>query len=137
MKIFDNGYNFNEMTALERGFYEVLCDDAHYNLIDDDTISEDKKEELMPLFFYPESIDPRAMKMCKDILERIRANRRSELVDMSYYTAYNLGGELYLAVVYGESGDKLALDMASIIDDWNGSPTIGESIDGDWRIFIE
>ena len=137
MKIFDNGYDFNGMTALERGFYEVLCEDAHYNLIDDDTISEDKKEELMPLYFSPESIDPRAMKMCKCVLGNIRANHLSELIDMSYYTEYNLGGELYLAILYGEA-DKTALEWADGVGDlWYGTPSISESIDGDWRIFIE
>lgn len=142
--IFENGFDFEGIAALKEGFYDTLCEDAFENLMKEEfdgtkIIPTDVREEVVDLYYFsPKTIDPKTMQMCEKILEKIRISHTAELVDMRHLEEYNLGGELYVSIVYGDSANKLALEWAKEVHGlWCGSPTISESVDDDWRIFVE
>lgn len=145
MKIFDNGIDFKTIGAVKQGFLAGLVDEAEHNLRESDAsaldLSEDVYDELENVSFFAKNVDPDAVKQASEIIDsffNVASAEQKKLVEaMSEEQKISFGMDLFYSLLYdnGILGDsyRSALEAVPPV---NASPVIGQSVDGDIRVFF-
>ena len=145
--IFDNGIDDENIGFIKKGFLSALVEDAEANLRDNDPedlgLTENQYKELRDYGFSARNISPEAVERCGKIVDDFTAyalddKQREQVNAMNREEQIGFGIDLYQSLLYDYTiiGKEFcaAVSAARTIDE---SGHIGESVDGDIRIFFE
>ena len=146
--MFDNGIDEWSLPAVERGFLLAVIEDAETNLRDsspeEEGLTEEEYNALNDQNFEIKNFSPEAVEavsaicteFCSD--KHLDNNQRKALGNMDVQEQTEFGSCLCHALIYdsGIIGDtfKEAVDKFRSVDQ---TGKIGESVEGDYRIFFE
>ncbi len=143
MKLFDNGIDVKELGAVKQGFLAGLVDEAEHDLRENEALdfSEDFYDELEDVSFFAKNVDPDAVKQASEIVDsffNVANTEQKKLVEsMSNDQKIAFGMDLFYSVLYDSEilGDSYRSALESM-PPVNASPVIGQSVDGDIRVFF-
>ena len=134
--IYENNADPENMDPLERGFLETMVQDAEYNFRDDtpENIPEQIYNGVCDYPFTAKNIDGKTLENALQVV-RDAGKGLPDNVDR-----YDLGGEIYLAICYGETENSIAMEIAKS-SKWlqftDASKTISMDYCGKYRVFAE
>ena len=149
MKIYDNGKDIEKQDFIERGFLSALIDDAEQRLKDESwggefiNLTDREYEELCDYDFTVRNVSDEALDKCVSTVGRfcreyLTEEQRQELQRLGRNEGIGFGIDLYQSLMYdphivGEEYREAVKKFPPI----DATPTIGESVDGDIRVFFE
>lgn len=145
--IFDNGIDDENIGFIKKGFLSALVEDAEGNLRDSEPedlgFTQSQYDELKDYGFSTKNISPEAVEKCGQIVDDFTAyalddSQREKVNAMNREEQIGFGINLYQSLLYDYTiiGKEFcaAVSAARTVDE---SGHIGESVDGDIRIFFE
>ena len=133
---YKNNVDRDKLEPLERGFLETMVQDAAYNYQDyaPENIPENIYKAVRDYPFTIENIDDKALKNALQVIQEA-GKGLPDNVDKQ-----DLGGEIYLAICYGETGNTIAKEIAKS-SKWqqfaDASKEISMDYCGKYRVFAE
>ena len=143
--VYRNKTDIEALTPIQRGFLATLAEDAAWNFKDDTTYAENIPDyihdKLDGYGFTARNIDAHSLENSLEIINDAISNLTLETL---YYTTDNeledLGGEIFMGIVYGETENHHAKEIGKNDKYWkfaHQSRIIAQDIYGSYRIFVE
>lgn len=134
--VYENNVDRYKLEPLERGFLETMVQDAEYNFRDDapENMPEQIYNGVCDYPFTVKNIDGDTLKNALQVIQDA-GKGLPDNVDR-----YDLGGEIYLAICYGETENSIAKEIAKS-GKWqqfaDASKVISLDYCGKYRVFAE